>query len=212
MMNPYRSNSREHQDFFILSVLDKKQNGTHVEIGSGPPIHSSNTYLLETSFWWRGVGIEWGEWYVQEHQKSRRNPCLRIDATTANYSEIFEKYNLGPHIDFLQLDIDPPDNTFKALNCIDFNKYSFSVITYEHDFYNGGASERTESRTILESYGYTRVITDVQSDDLVFEDWYVNEKYMPNDNWKEFIGSNIKLNPGNTDPRYVELFNKFLSI
>jgi hypothetical protein len=206
----YKSNSRENQDLFILSVLGKKFQGTYVEIGSAWPIRDNNTYLLESEFNWRGISFDNDPIFTNEFNSIRKNPCILADATQLNYTDIFEKYNLGPHIDYLQLDIDPQDNTLKALKLIDFNKYSFSVITYEHVLYDGGVNERAESRKILESYGYVRVISDVMHGDVIFEDWYVNEKYMPDNNWKEFIGECIKMNNGNLDEKYSKLFDKFL--
>ena len=149
-----RSNSRENQDLFILSVLDKKAEGTYVEIGSAWPIKDNNTYLLESEFYWQGISFDSDANFSNEFNSVRQNQCVLADATELDYSSIFEECGLGTHIDYLQLDIDPPHNTFKALNKIDFNKYSFSVITYEHDFSSGGHLERIESRKILESYGY----------------------------------------------------------
>ena len=200
--------SSQCQDLFILSVLDKKTYGTYVEIGGGVGIDDNNTYLLESGFGWKGISLEYTPWKAQTFS-SRNNPCLCIDATTANYNDLFQQYNLGPHIDYLQLDIDPPSNTLLALKQIDFTKYSFSVITYEHDAYCGGENERTESRQILESYGYTRVISNILHTGWEFEDWYINEKHMPNNNWKEFIGENIELRDHNE--KYFNLFTKFLS-
>jgi hypothetical protein len=207
----YKSNSRENQDLFVLSVLNKKTEGTYVEIGSAWPIKSNNTYLLESEFHWNGISFDNDLSFVNEFNYIRRNQCVLADATELDYSAIFEECGLNIHIDYLQLDIDPPSNTFKVLKLIDFNKYSFSVITYEHDLSAGGVSERIESRNILESHGYTRVISDVMHGDVIFEDWYVNEKYMPNDNWKEFIGENIKMNNENIDKKYTTLFNKLLN-
>jgi hypothetical protein len=94
----------------------------------------------------------------------------------------------------------------KVLEKINFDKYSFSVITYEHDFYAGGVKEREESRKILESYGYTRVVSDVMHNGLVFEDWYVNEKYMLTDSWKKFIGSNVNMDTPNLSEVHKQLF------
>ena len=68
---------------------------------------------------------------------------------------------------------------------------TFSVITYEHDLWCGGKDERLESRKILESNGYTRVVSDLMDGPLPFEDWYVNEKYMKSDTWKQFVGENV---------------------
>jgi hypothetical protein len=52
------------------------------------------------------------------------------------------------------------------------------------------------------------VMSDVMHDNIIFEDWYINEKYMPNDNWKKFIDSNVKMN--NLNLKYYELFNNIL--
>lgn len=204
----FNSNSKEHQDLFVLSVLNKKTNGTYVEIGGGLGTQENNTYLLETEYGWRGFSIEYIPWIAETHS-TRKNPCLCMNATNIDYDSLFNQYNLGTHIDYLQLDIDPPSNTFKALKKINFEKFSFSVITYEHDFYNGGTTEREESRKFLESKGYTRVISDVMHKGWSFEDWYVNEKHMPNNNWKEFIGEQVELY--NINKKYVNLFNKFLN-
>ena len=206
----YISNSRENQDLFVLSVLDKKIEGTYVEIGSAWPIKSNNTYLLESEFYWQGISFDNDSSFVNEFNYIRKNQCVLADATELDYSAIFEECGLNTHIDYLQLDIDPPDNTFKVLNLIDFNKYSFSVITYEHDLSAGGKSERLESRKILESYGYTRVISDVMHGNTIFEDWYINEKYMPNNNWKEFIGEQVKMNNEDINIKYKKLFEKLL--
>lgn len=206
----YISNSRENQDLFILSVLDKKQNGTYLEIGSARPIRDNNTYLLESQFNWKGISIDSDLNFVEQFNHIRSNKCLHLDATNADYDKIIQSSNLSLHIDFLQLDIDPPDNTFKVLTKIDFAKYSFSVITYEHDLSSGGKEERIESRKIIESHGYTRVIGDVMHGDVVFEDWYINEKYMPNNNWKQFVGENIKMDSGSINKKYTDLFEDFL--
>jgi hypothetical protein len=208
-MIKYQSNSRENQDRFVLAVLDKKINGTYVEIGGFSPITDNNTFLLEKEFNWRGVSVEWDIRYKNEWD-IRKNICVFEDATKIDYDQLFKENNLGPHIDYLQLDIDPPHNTFKCLLSLDFNKYSFSVITYEHDFYNGGEKEREESRKILEKNGYTRVISNVMHRNLIFEDWYINESYMSNDNWKLFIGENINMNNEDMDEKYIQLLNNLI--
>lgn len=202
----YKSNSRENQDLFVLSVLDKKQNGTYLEIGSAYPILDNNTYLLESEFNWDGLSIDYNQSFVNEFTSIRRNQCICFDATIIDYNALITEYYPSTHIDYLQLDIDPPSNTFKVLENIDFNKVSFSVITYEHDFYNGGSVERDLSRKILESHGYTRVISDVMHNGLVFEDWYVNETYMNSDTWKKFIGNNINMDTPNLTDSYKQIF------
>ena len=202
----YNSNSRENQDLFILSVLDKKKEGTYLEIGSATPIIDNNTYLLESEFNWTGVSIDFNYAFINEFNV-RSNPFILADATELDYDLLISNHYKSTHIDYLQLDIDPPSNTFKALNKINFDKFSFSVITYEHDLYAGGEYEREASRKVLESYGYTRVISDVMHNNLIFEDWYINEKYMPTDIWKQFIDSNVNLNTNALNEKYQNLFN-----
>ena len=216
--NWYETHSQEWQDFFIASVTDKKTNGTYLEIGASGPIQSSNTYLLETKLNWRGIAIELDQMLASQHKVQRKNPCICADATKINYSELLEQHNLGPHIDYLQLDIDPPDQTFDALTQIDFKKYSFSVITYEHDYYANPEYNnkwRQQSREFFENHGYTRVITDVipPNESLGHEDWYINEKYMTNDIWRSFIGSNVYMHNDSSlmDQHYYQLFNKYLN-
>ena len=84
------------------------------------------------------------------------------------------------HIDYLQLDIDPPSNTFKVLQNIDFSKISFSVITYEHDYYTDVTKlYRDKSRNFLLSKGYMLVASNISpNDNCPYEDWYVHPKHI----------------------------------
>lgn len=187
------SNSQVNQDLFVLCVLNGKRDGTYIEIGANEPVRLSNTYLLETKLNWRGVSFELSPALATEFNRTRRNVCLRIDATEADYTNIIRLAGFGNHIDYLQLDIEPAYNTLKALKAIDLERFTFSVITYEHDVYQGGEPERLESRQILESHGYTRVASDVRHQQNAFEDWWVREDALDNDNWKLFAGENIAM-------------------
>jgi hypothetical protein len=194
----YKSSSSQSQDLFVLAVTNCKRNGTYFEVGSHHPIYGNNTYLLENQFGWTGVSIDIAEMFVKDFNNVRKNPCVCLDATVTDLTCTILEHGFGPHIDFLQLDIDPYFNTFKALHNIDFDQVSFSVIAYEHDAYRGGLEERKLSREFLKLKGYTLVVADVcqreNGRNLFFEDWYVNEKYMPSDNWKKFQGEGIIMN------------------
>lgn len=205
-MYKYISNSREHQDLVILSILNKKRQGTYVEVGANHYMQDSNTYLLEKSFDWRGVSFEMNKHLCDEFNKNRTNPCVSGDATRVDYEKIFQQYSLPVHIDFLQLDIDPHQQTLKALKRIPFNQRTFSFITYEHDAYRGGKQERIDSRNILQELGYTLLLQDVMHAGVSFEDWYINKEYMPNDAYKAFQGNNINMNPGNLTQQHIDLF------
>lgn len=183
------SHSQSAQDLFVVTVLDQKENGTYWEIGSSVPTDNNNTYLLESKFGWKGVSYELDEERNEEFRKVRSNPVIGGDATTQDFTAGSEKYGLGTVIDYLQVDIEPYWNTLKCLKNIDFDRYKFATITYEHDFWSGGEEARKESREILESHGYTRVVSDLCDGNLSYEDWYVMEDLV-SDTWKQFVRNN----------------------
>jgi hypothetical protein len=94
-----------------------------------------------------------------------------------NYEKLLTKYFPGQNnIDYLQLDIEPPKNTYEALLSIPFDKYKFAVITYEHDDYiDISRSYKQKSREYLQSLGYILVVNDVSPDqNSSFEDWWAH--------------------------------------
>ena len=166
--------SQLHQDLFVLCMLDGKRGGSYLEIGAHEPVFISNTYLLESTFGWKGVGIELDAEMVGRHRDRRANPCHCEDARTADYDRLLESAGLAPVIDYLSIDVDPPAVTFAALKRIPHERYKFRVITFEHDFTAGGALERMESRAYLGSLGYRLVVSDVSWKDWIVEDWWVH--------------------------------------
>ena len=166
--------SQLHQDMFVLCMLDGRRGGSYLEIGAHEPVFISNTYLLETTFGWKGVGIELDPGMVSRHRGRRVNPCHRADARTVDYDRLLESAELPPVIDYLSIDVDPPAVTLAALNRIPLDRYQFRVITFEHDYSAGGSLERMESRAYLGSLGYELVVSDVSWKDWIVEDWWVH--------------------------------------
>ncbi len=171
-----RNYSQVYQDMFILSMLNGKRNGTYVEIGGGDPFTGNNTAILETVYDWKGISLEVNESFVEEYKRSRKNLILKKDALTMNYSKLFEEHFDTNQIDYLQLDVEPAKNTFEVLLAIPFEKYKFSVITYEHDYYvDVTKSYREKSRRYLTMMGYELIVSDVSPDGISnFEDWWVH--------------------------------------
>lgn len=168
--------SQVFQDFFVLSMLNGKTNGTYFEIGSSKPFLGNNTALLELEYNWTGLGVEYKQELVQEYRSQRKNPVLLADATKINYNEILGQISNNGYVDYLQLDCEPSKTTFEILLMIPFDKYKFGVITYEHDHYvDVTKTFRQKSRNYLTSLGYELVVSDVSPDGLsTFEDWWVN--------------------------------------
>ena len=168
--------SQALQDIFVLSILDGKENGTYVEIGSAGPFQGNNTALLETEFNWRGFSLDIDPEEVERFNAERKNKCILLDATKANFNTLIHEYKLEETIDYLQLDIDPPEITYNALTALPFDKLKFRVITYEHDHYTDRSLEyREKSRVFLKSKGYKLVVSDIAPDsNSSFEDWWVH--------------------------------------
>jgi len=168
--------SQALQDIFVLSILDGKENGTYIEIGSAGPFSGNNTALLETDFNWRGFSLDIDSEAVEKFNAERKNKCILLDATKANFNTLIHEYKLGDTIDYLQLDIDPSEITYNVLTAIPFNKYKFRVITYEHDYYvDPSLGYRERSRVFLKSKGYKLVVSDIAPDNnSSFEDWWVH--------------------------------------
>lgn len=161
------------QDLFVLSMLDGKRNGSYLEIGAAHSHHNSNTALLE-ELGWTGVGVELNNELAAQHS-CRKNKVLCADALSLDYALLLSENFSGNTIDYLQLDIEPPRNTFDAMLAIPFEKYKFRVITYEHDHYvDITKSYREKSRRYLSSLGYKLVVNDVAPlENCNFEDWWV---------------------------------------
>ena len=166
--------SQAFQDMFVLSMLDGKKNGTYVEIGGDHPVVINNSYLLETQFGWRGVSFEIIQTAVNFYNSLRKNSCLCENATTVDYRKIFEDNNFPKQIDYLQVDIEPAQQTLNALLQLPNDDYRFSVITYESDVYRDGPDCQEEAMRFLESYGYKLVVKNVANEGNPYEDWYVD--------------------------------------
>jgi hypothetical protein len=171
-----RNYSQVYQDMFILSVLDGKKNGTFLEIGGAEPYKGNNTALLEKSFDWTGVSIEYDQKFIDNYTRNRSAKLLHTDALQLDYEKLLEENYEGNVIDYLQLDIEPARHTYECMLKIPFDKYQFAVITYEHDYYvDVTRSYRQKSREFLRNKGYLLVVNDISPDGKSnFEDWWVH--------------------------------------
>jgi hypothetical protein len=180
--NIQRNYSQSYQDLFVLTMTNGKKNGTFVEIGANDPIFINNTYLLESQFGWNGISIdiEYGS-QIGFQRENRNAKFILQDALTIDYKSLFIESNLPNRIDYLQIDIETQINTFNCLKRIPFDDYRFSVITFETDFYDTSTDlqtkimVRSESREILQSYGYILIAGDICNiGNDPFEDWWVD--------------------------------------
>lgn len=173
-----RNYSRSWQDLFVLSVLDGKTNGFFLEIGANDPIAYSNTYLLESKFGYTGISIDIDGDYRTLWDTYRSASFVEQDALTIDYSQLLKQNDAPKIIDYLQLDIEPGDNTFAALKLIPFDEYQFQTITFETELFRGNIDVREQSREYLINLGYMLVSKDVamylNPFWVLYEDWYVH--------------------------------------
>jgi hypothetical protein len=157
-------------------MLDGKKNGTYLEIGAGNAFYGNNTALLETKFGWSGVALDIDENFVAAHNNERKHNCLLKDALKVNYERLLMGLDMPEDIDYLQLDCDPPEVTYKILLNMPFETHRFAVITYEHDYYcDDTKSFRDKSRKYLESFGYKLVVDNISpNENKPYEDWWVH--------------------------------------
>lgn len=160
------------QDLFAIECSNHKRQGVFVDIGCAFAKDKSNTYMLEKEYKWSGILIDIDPSYQNELFSFRSSPFICADATNLDYEELFKLHELPHTIDYLSLDIDPPDNTLKVLKRLPFDKYIFKVITFEHDRYWFGDSVMEESRELMAKLGYTLTKKDVECSLGPFEDWY----------------------------------------
>ena len=185
-----RSTSQAHQESFVLNMHEWKRGGTYVEIGACHPTENSNSNVLETEFGWKGFGVEIDPSRAATFS-SRNNPCITADATELDYLSVFKTLNLPNQIDYLQIDVEPADNSLKALEKVLVDGYRFSVITFEHDLYADASNEsvKNKARSILFSRGYVLaadLVKDFFTYGVEFEDWFIDPLAIRADVWQQF--------------------------
>ena len=186
------SNSEAGQESFVLNMLDEKREGYFVEVGAFESKRTSNTYLLENGYAWKGMALEILPDCVREYNLNRSNPCLMADATTFDYLKYFVENDFPRRIDYLQVDIEPASNTLLALKQLPLFHYRFSVITFEHDLYYdpANAAVKEEQKVILSGLGYKLAVENVKIDApgwplREFEDWWVDPEVVSEDKYKD---------------------------
>ena len=165
--------SRHFQDMFVLSVLDGKERGTFIELGSGHPVLFNNTKLLEEQFNWKGLSIDNSERFCTQFSRERNTSILLADAASIDYKLLFKQQCFEQRIDFLRINAELA--SLDALKNIPFKDYEFSVIQFQHNACWWGPQFRNESRKILKEIGYILLVPDVAVNEKDnYEDWWVH--------------------------------------
>jgi hypothetical protein len=177
-----RNFSQAGQDVFVSLALDRKQGGLFVDLGAGHPQTYSNTFGLEKFAGWRGILADIETLDQLKAERDPRNlfygnaldPKLMEDILT------LADANEGT-LDYLSLDLEPPESTLAALYGLPLDQMTFAVATVEHDLYRGKQSIKFAMEGILQGYGYRRVAENVRMIAknrkcllVPVEDWWVH--------------------------------------
>jgi len=93
-----------------------------------------------------------------------RNRGINYTVETISLNDLLEKHRAPSRIDYLSIDTEGSE--FDILNALDFNRWSFNVITVEH---NNRPKQRDDIFCLLSRCGYRRTLTGVSQ----FDDWYL---------------------------------------
>lgn len=183
--------SEAFQDLFVLTVLNGKTDGTYLEIGAGDPTYGNNSYLLEQNFNWKGISLDIDENIVQTYNQVRSNKCFCKDASSTDYSKFLSGLNYPKTIDYLQIDCDPPEVSYRILLSLPLDSYKFGIITYEHDNYcDTTKSFQDASSKYLESYGYIKVLNNIAPDNhRSYEDWWIHPELVSESNYASILNT-----------------------
>lgn len=176
-----RNRSQAGQDIFVLSMHNWKMNGTYLEFGAADPVLHSNTALLSDEFGWKGISVEIDGSLRARWQSRRPNDAFVV----GNAIELAVTYP-AERIDYLSVDIDPPEASLAVLKGALDTGTRFSVITFEHDAWRGDSRVREEGRSLLKANGYLLAVPDVKvhvfwpylgPEPAPFEDWWIDATF-----------------------------------
>ena len=171
------------QDEWVSRQCNFKKNGYFLDIGAAHPTDINNTYYVEKELGWKGVGIDLGvshvdfhfnneiennEQYIELWSSKRSSPLYIADALQIDFDKLYKDNFPTKRLDYLSIDLSPPNVSLEFLLSFPIKKYSFRYITFETDWYSD-ATTRDPSRDFLLGHGYRLAVTGEQ------EDWYVNK-------------------------------------
>ena len=167
------------QDRFVALALEEKRDGTYVDIGAGQPELISNTVVLEREFGWHGALCDIEYETRLTHERSKRNTVYG-DAFAVSWKYVFDQLkDEDGWIDYLSLDLEPPDRTINLLLTLPFDRAKFRVATIEHDRYRGSDGELRNDlvRNLMIWHGYlgfAEVTLDLNGKPAHIEDWFIH--------------------------------------
>jgi hypothetical protein len=163
------------QDEFALKQTNFKKEGFYIDIGCGEPSFINNTYVLEKDYYWSGLSIDKDKKRTDKWNGVRSTQNLYNESVfDLDISSILKEMNAPNLIDYLSMDLEPPDLTFQALDVIPWSEYKIKIVTYEHDSYRNNSKYVEPSRKFFTEKGYTRYdLSFLKPSVSRIEDWWI---------------------------------------
>jgi len=188
-MNKLKHYSQMSQDLFVDHLLDSRE-GYFVDVGCYEPKFINNTYMLEKKGF-KGLLLDISPRWIDLAIKHRpASKAVWVDLLKKNFNELLLEEEAPKVIDYIDLDID--EGTVKVLKDVDYDTFSFKVLTIEHDYYAHGDQYRSETRDFLNDKGYQLVCGDVGNNSGPQEDWYVHPSYISKEKWEPLLCADLK--------------------
>ncbi len=153
---------------FVLHLISN--GGYYLDIGANDPIIASNTWRL------RGAG--WQGLCFDCKEPASRIPNYHVcDVTKVDIGALIAGV---PRIDYISFDVD--SSSERALINFPFERYPFSIMTFEHDMYRTGGDARKQAcKDRLKHGNYAILFENVMVNGKQFEDWWINMDRFPRD-------------------------------
>jgi hypothetical protein len=195
--------SQAGQDQWVVDTLGDHV-GYFVDVGAYDGVQTSNTFALE-QMGWTGVCIEASPAVAAACASNRR--CVTVaravaersgwvwmlgdrivhhggvQVAAATLTEILDSVNAPGQIDYLSLDIEGGEMI--ALRGLDFDRYTVTLMTVEHNLYADGPAHKDEIYEFLTDHGFERVVNNALCLDpnpmyykQPYEDWYMNAAFL----------------------------------
>lgn len=161
------------KEFNWKGILAEPAKGWHNEL------MKNRDCFIETSIVWRDSTSTLSFNEVEERElstidmfndsdrhKKTRKKGKSYDVKSISLLDLLDKYNAPKTIDYLSIDTEGSE--YEILSHFDFNKYSFNVITCEHNF----TKYREKIYKLLTANGYERKYIGFSN----WDDWYVKKK------------------------------------
>lgn len=143
-------------------------------------LHQNRSCLIDTRCVWpkSNQSIQFSETRIPEYSTTAarldsdiaarfREKSKQYEISSVSLFDLLHEHGAPQAIDYLSIDTEGSE--FNILNAFDFTKYSFGIISVEHNY----DSKRNAIYSLLASHGYRRVLPHLSQ----WDDWYISRQH-----------------------------------